>query len=246
MRGLSRHRGSALTAGTTALAGISALGLFMTGCSTGGTGTRDEGEAAQPDKAAHATPSPSASSPAPFQKVDPVRLLKSDPKVSTRVKAQLKPCTKDEYPIDVTYGHLTGATGQDVIVNVMNCADAVGLGSYVYRATTASGSPDASASSGSSTPSGSSAPSASGSSYENVFTAEETPVYAEIDRGDLVVTRQMYAPGDKPAFASSEVVTTYHWSGGASGKFAQQSQVENDYSKAVGDGGSPAPVPATP
>ncbi|WP_323177959.1 hypothetical protein [Streptomyces sp. NBC_00083] len=214
-----------MTAGTTALAGISALGLFMTGCSTGGTGTRDEGEAAQPDKVAHATPSPSVSSPAPFEKVDPVRLLKADPKVSARVKAQLKPCTKDEYPIDVTYGHLTGTTGQDVIVNVMNCADAVGLGAYVYRAGGTAGT---------------------SSSYDNVFTAEETPVYAEIDRGDLVVTRQMYAPGDKPAFASSEVVTTYHWSGGASGKFAQQSQVENDYSKAVGDGGTSAPVPATP
>ncbi|MEU3372202.1 hypothetical protein ACFYM2_22795 [Streptomyces sp. NPDC006711] len=220
MRGLNRHRGSALSAGTTALAGISALGLFMSGCSTGGTGTRDEGEAAQPDKAAHATPSPTASSPAPFNKVDPVRLLKADPKVSARVKAQLKPCTKDEYPIDVTYGHLTGPTGQDVIVNVMNCADAVGLGAYVYRA--------------------------SGAAYDNVFTAEETPVYAEIDRGDLVVTRQMYAPGDKPAFASSEVVTTYHWSGGASGKFAQQSQVENDYSKAVDGNGTSAPVPASP
>ncbi|MCT9091354.1 hypothetical protein N4G70_21160 [Streptomyces sp. ASQP_92] len=209
-----------MTAGTTALAGISALGLFMTGCSTGGTGTRDEGVAPPADKVAHATPSPSASTQAPFAKVDPVRLLKGDPKVSARVKAQLKPCTKDEYPIDVTYGHLTGTTGQDVVVNVMNCADAVGLGAYVYRA--------------------------SGASYDNVFTAEETPVYAEIDRGDLVVTRQMYAPGDKPAFASSEVVTTYRWSGGATGKFAQQDQVENDYSKAVDGSGTSAPAPTTP
>ncbi|GGU46365.1 hypothetical protein [Streptomyces violascens] len=219
MRGLSRHSGGALTAGTTALAGLSALGLLMAGCSTGGTGTRDEGVAPKSDKVA-ATPSPSATSPAPFTKVDPVKLLKADPKVSPRVKAQLKPCTKDEYPIDVTYGHLTGTTGQDVIVNVMNCADAVGLGAYVYRA--------------------------SGSSYDNVFTAEETPVYAEIDRGDLVVTRQMYAAGDKPAFASSEVVTTYRWSGGASGRFAQQDQVENDYSRAVAGNESAAPVPATP
>lgn len=220
MRGLSRRSGGALTAGTTALAGLSALGLLMAGCSTGGTGTRDEGEAPRSDKVAHATPSPSVSSPAPFTKVDPVRLLKGDPKVSPRVKAELKPCTKDEYPIDVTYGHLTGTTGQDVVVNVMNCADAVGLGSYVYRA--------------------------SGASYDNVFIAEETPVYAEIDRGDLVVTRQMYAPGDKPAFASSEVVTTYRWSGGTNGRFAQQDQVENDYSKAVDGNGTPAPVPATP
>ncbi|MFF3981805.1 hypothetical protein ACWGNF_36885 [Streptomyces sp. NPDC055808] len=219
MRGLNRRSGGALTAGTTALAGLSALGLLVAGCSTGGTGTRDEGVAPQSDKVAHTTPSPSASSPAPFTKVDPVRLLKGDPKVSPRVKAELKPCTKDEYPIDVSYGHLTGTTGQDVVVNVMNCADAVGLGAYVYRA--------------------------SGASYDNVFTAEETPVYAEIDRGDLMVTRQMYAAGDKPAFASSEVVTTYRWSGGANGKFAQQDQVENDYSKAV-DGSSPAPVPATP
>ncbi|MFI6686074.1 hypothetical protein [Streptomyces sp. NPDC050485] len=208
---------NALTAGTTALAGLSALGLLMAGCSTGGTGTRDEGEAPRADKAAHATPSPSASSAAPFNKVDPVQLLKADPKVSARVKADLKPCTKNEFPVDVTYGHLTGTTGQDVIVNVMNCSDAVGLGSYVYRA--------------------------SGSSYDNVFTSEEAPVYAEIDRGELVVTRQMYAPGDKPAFASSEIVTTYHWSGG---KFAQQDEVENDYSKAVGGNETMPPVPASP
>ncbi|MEV5280890.1 hypothetical protein [Streptomyces sp. NPDC051994] len=217
MRGLNRGNGGALTAGTTALAGLSALGLLMAGCSTGGTGTRDEGAAPRSDKTAHATPSPSASSPAPFAKVDPVRLLKDDPKVSARVKAGLKPCTKDEYPVDVTYGHLTGASGQDVIVNVMNCSDAVGLGSYVYHS--------------------------SGTSYSNVFTAEEAPVYAEIDRGELVVTRQMYAPGDKPAFASSEIVTTYRWSGS---KFAQQDEVENDYSKAAGGNETMAPVPASP
>ena len=32
--------------------------------------------------------------------------------------------------------------------------------------------------------------------YRNVFLAEEPPVYAEIDRGDLVVTKQVYEKGD--------------------------------------------------
>ncbi|MEU5439045.1 hypothetical protein AB0G73_37745 [Streptomyces sp. NPDC020719] len=206
-----------LAAGTTAMAGLAAFGLLAAGCSTGGTGTRDEGEA-HTDKVSHATPSPSASSEAPFKKVNAVQLLKADPKVSERVKADLKPCVKSEYPIDVSYGHLTGATGQDVVVNVMTCGDAVGLGSYVYRA--------------------------DGSSYDNVFTSEEAPVYAEIDRGDLVVTRQMYAKGDKPAFASSEIVTTYRWSGT---KFSAHDQVENDFSKAVGnDEGTEPPVPPSP
>ena len=46
----------------------------------------------------------------------------------------------------------------------------MGVGSYVYRE--------------------------EGGRYENVFAAEEPPVYAEIDRGDLVVTKQVYEKGD--------------------------------------------------
>ncbi len=65
--------------------------------------------------------------------MDAVRLVKDDPGVAASVKRALKPCVGDEYPVDVSYGDLTGGTADDVVVNVMTCSDAVGVGSYVYR-----------------------------------------------------------------------------------------------------------------
>lgn len=102
------------------------------------------------------TSASAAASKAP-QRVDAVKLVQDDPEVSPAVKSALKPCVADEYPVDVSYGNLTGGSANDVVVNVMTCADAVGVGSYVYRE--------------------------KDGRYENVFKAEEPPVYAEIDRG---------------------------------------------------------------
>lgn len=200
---------------------LAALGLFLTGCATGGTGARDEGPAgsdgavtstAQPPGAAAAqTPAASATKAPP--RVDAVKLVKNDPAVDSAVKSGLKPCVADEYPVDVSYGKLTGGSTNDVVVNVMTCADAVGVGSYVYRETDGG--------------------------YENVFKAEDAPVYAEIDRGDLVVTQQLYAKGDPMSYPSSEEVITYAWS---ATHFAEESRIHNDYSKAVG--GAEAPTVA--
>ena len=113
----------------------------------------------------------------------------------------------------MSYGNLTGGSANDVVVNVMTCADAVGVGSYVYRE--------------------------KDGRYENVFKAEEPPVYAEIDRGDLVVTQQLYAKGDPVSYPSSEEVITYGWS---ATRFTEESRIHNDYSKAVG--GADVPTPA--
>ncbi|WP_338698991.1 hypothetical protein V2W30_22055 [Streptomyces sp. Q6] len=206
-------------AGSSVIAGLAALGLFigaLAACSAGGTGARDEGPArtdpvGSTAPAATASPAPTASpSPSPTA-VNAVRLVKADPKVSTEIKRDLQPCVANEYPVDVSYGNLTGGTATDVVVNVMTCGDAVGIGTYVYR--------DA------------------GGKYQNVFQAEEPPVYAEIDRGDLVVTKQVYEKGDSVASPSGEEILTYRWSGD---HFAQQSRTHNDYSHAV-DGASPAP-----
>jgi len=73
-----------------------------------------------------------------------------------------------------------------------------------------------------------------------VFKAEEPPVYAEIDRGDLVVTKQVYEKGDPVSSPSGEYVITYRW---ASGRFKKEYSWHNDYSS-VG-GGVPTPVPDT-
>ncbi|WP_373314716.1 hypothetical protein [Streptomyces longispororuber] len=211
--GRDRTATSRRKAGSTAVAVLAALGLLLvgTGCSAGGSGTRDEGPA-RAGAVASASPS-AAPSPAP-KNVDAVRLVKDDPKVSLAVKRDLKPCVEDEYPVDVSYGNLTGASSSDVVVNVLTCGDAVGIGSYVYR-------PD-------------------GKTYENVFADEQPPVYAEIDRGDLVVSKQLYGENSPEAEPTGEDVITYRWT---SDRFKERGRVRNNYSSAVG-GHSAGPSPS--
>ncbi|GGX64483.1 hypothetical protein [Streptomyces fructofermentans] len=217
MRGVDtggpRPRG-ARQAVITAGAVLTALGLSVSACGTGGTGARDEGPASgSVAGGAATTASPTgAAPPTSRQRVDAISLVRTDPEVSAAVKRDLKPCVGDEYPVDVSYGNLTGGSANDVVINVMTCGDAVGVGSYVYRE--------------------------NGGRYSNVFRAEEPPVYAEIDRGDLVVTQQVYEKGDSVAYPSGEEVITYRWAGG---HFAEQARTRNDYSKVVG-GGTPAPA----
>ncbi|MFF3451379.1 hypothetical protein ACFYXJ_30015 [Streptomyces sp. NPDC002667] len=214
MRGLGVRPRTALKAGGSAAAGLAALGLFLTACATGGTGARDEGPAGTDGvpKGSSIKPVVSGSPPKAPERVDAVKIVKNDPAVSAAVKRDLKPCVADEYPVDVSYGKLTGGAANDVVINVMTCADAVGVGSYVYRE--------------------------QNGRYQNVFKAEEPPVYAEIDRGDLVVTQQLYKKGDPVSYPSSEEVITYGWS---STRFVEQSRIHNDYSNAVGGSNSPAP-----
>ncbi|MEU0334952.1 hypothetical protein [Streptomyces sp. NPDC006193] len=215
MRGLTgagpeRARGStqAVIAVGTALA---ALALFAAACGSGGTGARDEGPAhASAVAGSVASPPPSASDKYP--QVDPVALVKTDPEVSGAVKRELKPCNGDEYPVDVSYGDLTGAAVDDVVVNVLTCTDAVGIGSYVYRD--------------------------EDGEFKNVFKSEESPVYAEIDQGVLSVTRQYYEKGDPISSPSGEVVTPYTWRAGG---FAQGRPTRNEYSKSAGGGPTSAP-----
>ncbi|MFK4064990.1 hypothetical protein [Streptomyces sp. NPDC029674] len=197
---------------SAAAAAVAALGLLLSACSTGGSGARDEGPA-RSEPVVSTAPSPSASASVPTKKIDAVRLVKEDPKVSPAIKRDLKPCVGKAYPVDVSYGNLTGGTASDVVVNVLTCGDAVGIGSYVYRA--------------------------EGGRYENVFKAEEpASVYAEIDRGDLVVTKQLYESGDSVAYPSGEEVITYRWS---ANRFTESGRTRNDFGNAV-DG---EPTPST-
>jgi hypothetical protein len=195
-----------------AVAVLAALGLFLSSCATGGTGARDEGPA---HAAAVAGAAPSGATTDVPDRTDAVQLVKDDPEVSDEVKRELKPCVGDDYPVDVSYGDLTGGAETDMVVNVLTCGDLVGVGSYVYRGTSGG--------------------------YKNVFKAEEPPVYAEIDRGDLVVTKQVYERGDPVSSPSGENVITYRWV--AAGRFAKEYSWHNDYSSVVG--GEPTPVPET-
>ncbi|WP_328378112.1 hypothetical protein OHB13_20845 [Streptomyces sp. NBC_00440] len=204
---VARTRRGTLAASVTAVAGLAVVGLFVAGCDSGGTGTRDEGAAHSVPAVAPTKDPGSAAATKPGERVNPVGLLKQDPMVSPAVKRDLKPCSGSDYPVDVSYARLTGGDVADVVVNVMTCRSAVGVATYVYRA--------------------------HGGSYKNVFGSEAAPVYSEIDRGDLVVTKQQYAKGDSMSYASSEDVITYHWT---NNKFAQTDAVHTDFSRAVGDG----------
>ncbi|MDQ8707769.1 hypothetical protein RCO28_35650 [Streptomyces sp. LHD-70] len=188
-------------------AALAALGLCLAtlvSCSTGGTGTRDEGPA-RSDQLAQGSPAPSAR-PGKEHAVDPVRLVREDPQVSKAVKADLKPCAGDSYPVDVSYGNLTGGSRNDVVVNVLTCGDAIGIGAYVYRA--------------------------KGGAYENVFRTEQPASYAEIDRDGLTVTRQTYEKDDSVALPSGEDITLYEWRDDA---FVQTRHWTNRYGSAGGD-----------
>lgn len=213
-----------MSAGTVVLAGTV---LFAAGCSTGGTGLRDGGPARTESVAKTGAPSSAAAEPggasaAPFSpqasgmpgtKIDPIELLKKDPKIGAEIKRDLKPCTGKEYPVDVSYGKVTGGPAVDIVINVLSCADALGRGSYVYRA--------------------------DDGKYENVFSDERPPVYAEIDRGDLVVTKPVYGKSDALAYPSGEDLITYRWNGE---KFTEQDRVHTDYSNVVDSGAAPAPA----
>ncbi|MEU5364674.1 hypothetical protein ABZ354_14490 [Streptomyces sp. NPDC005925] len=196
----------------TAVIVLTAVALFACACATGGTGTRDEGPA-HADTVSGAPSVPAVRPVRSPDRVDAVRLVQDDPRVSAEVKRGLKPCLGDEYPVDVSYGRLTGGPAEDVVVNVLTCGDAVGVGAYVYHV--------------------------EGGAYRNVFRAEEPPVYAEIDRGDLVVTKQVYEKGDPVSSPSGENVITFRWS---AGRFTERFRAHNDYSNAVGGEAPPEPA----
>lgn len=182
------------------MAGLAVLGVFAAGCSTGGTGLRDDGPAAsEAGRATGSATPPATASPGPVspgaaagaKRPDPLKLLRKDAKVDPEIKAALKPCVEGgPYPVDTAFGHLTGGTAPDVVINVATCDDSIALATYVYRL--------------------------EGSGYRNVFLREEPAVFSAIDRGDLVVTQQIYEKDD-PTATTAEEVLTYRWTAGTDG-----------------------------
>lgn len=172
--------------------------VVMTGCAEGG-GVRVEGSA--PASVVPPPPRPTAAA-----KIDPVALLHSDPKVGSDIKADLKPCGGHEYPIDTSYGNVTGGSVPDVVINVSTCGDGVGLGSYVYRM--------------------------ENGQYTDVFGDEQPPVYIDIEQGDLELTRQVYSHNDAVCCPSGEDVIMYHWTGS---RFAETSHTHNEYGTTAND-----------
>ncbi len=165
--------------------GVATAILLLGGCGQGSQGVREEGPAENEPVAA---PSPTDPSRA-LSKKDAAEIVKRDPRVSLEVRERLRPCPSKEpeadYPIDVSYGRVTGGAGPDVVINITTCGEALGLGSYVYRVR--------------------------GPGYEGVFANEDSPVYAKITNGELQVTKPLYASGDEVCCPSGEEVTTYTW-----------------------------------
>ncbi len=172
--------------------------VLVTGCAEGG-GVRVEGAG----PASVIPPSPAHTSPTPH--VDPVRLLRDDPKVDDDIKDHLRPCGGAEYPVDTSFGSVTGDTVPDLVINVSTCRDGVGLGSYVYRMEKGR--------------------------YTDVFGVEQPPVYIDIEQGELELTRQVYAHDDAVCCPSGEDVIMYRWSGG---RFVVTSHTHNEYGTSTG------------
>ncbi len=172
--------------------------ILVTGCAEGG-GVRVEGDAPAsvvPPPSPRTTPSP---------KIDPVAVLDRDPKVDSDIKAHLKPCGGDEYPIDTSFGNVTGQSTPDLVINVSTCGDGVGLGSYVYRMEKGK--------------------------YTDVFGDDQPPVYIDIEQGELELTRQVYAHDDAVCCPSGEDVIMYRWNGG---RFTETSHTHNEYGTTAG------------
>ena len=177
--------------------------------SESGSGTKEPEKTRSPEEDAAPSPSwsaPEVSPPGARRTLDVITLVRQDPKVSPEVKEGLVPCA-GQWPVDVAYGRLTGASASDVIVNVTSCADGKGLGSYVYRE--------------------------SRGSYLNVFAEEEAAVYAQIDKSALRVDQQIYLEGDPLCCPTGQDVVTYMWRGG---KFAELDRVYKDYPKPTDEG----------
>jgi hypothetical protein len=204
-----------LTKGGAATAGVAAVGLLLAGCNPGGEGVRAEGTASSTPAPKGAVSSPAPTSSAQYKQVDAVALLKADPDVGADVKKSLaQPCAADEYPVEVSRASLTGGTAQDIIVNVMTCADSVGIGAYVYRR-------DSGARSG----------------FDNVYANEQPSVSAGATNGYLEVALQTYDTDDKVCCPSGEDVMTYRW---ADGRFTESTKRRHtDYSKTTADGSEP-------
>ncbi|MEE1930400.1 hypothetical protein V1J52_19805 [Streptomyces sp. TRM 70351] len=216
MCGLSAGKvlGAALLA-TVALTGCTAGdGLRM---EESVTAPGDAGARATPLPAASATPSPggtaSAAEPAPSGgpegavapeptaaapvsppgargEVEVVSLLRRDPQVSAEVRRQLRPCTEDGgWPVDVAYGRLTGNGASDLVVNVSNCSDGKGAGSYVYHQ---EGDGD----------------------WRTLYAAASPGVYAAIEEDHLTVRQEVRLDGDARCCPSGEDTLVFAWKDG--------------------------------
>jgi hypothetical protein len=155
------------------------------------------------DSAAPAPPMGAApvSPPGAREKLDIVALLRADRTVSSEIRQALRPCPEETWPIEVSYGRLTDRDASDVVVNVSDCTDGRGMGSYVYQRSRAG-------------------------KYVNVFTDQEPGVFAKTDNSALLVHQEIYLKDDPVCCPSGEDVVTYGW---RDGEFTELDRTYNEY-----------------
>lgn len=91
---------------------------LVTGCATQG-GVEVAGRASQVSP----PPSPPTLPSGTPVSADPVAVLRSDPKVNAKFKANLVPCDGGQYPTDDRYVDLTGDGKAELVVLLFDCPD---------------------------------------------------------------------------------------------------------------------------
>lgn len=185
-----RHRRSrtvllALTA--AALLGTSTV--ITVACTESDDGNvRVEGKASAPGSAAP-TQNTASSKTESVGSVDPVKLLRDDPLVSSSVRRQsLHRCTNGHSPVQVSYADLTGDGNRDALITVTSCAHPhVGSGVYAYVR--------------------------QNGHVAQKFMLELTGVSARAHHGDILVTRKLYKKNDPRASPSGEEQVRYRYNG---------------------------------
>lgn len=183
------------------LCGVTMLGVA--GCAMPG-GVVVEGRASQVSPPPSTSPLPSGTP----ESADPVAILRADPQVNAKIKAQLVPCSNGNYPVDDRYVDLTGDGKAELVVTLYNCvyrdlggieadeqakAVAAGYGGYaafVYNLATE--------------------PPTRLLAIEDI--AVEV-VVTQKDSHELVVIRSQWAPRDDPCCPTDQSVVLYRWDG---------------------------------
>lgn len=184
------------------LCGVTMLGVA--GCATQGGGIEVEGQASQ---VSPPPTLPSLPSGTPVS-ADPVAILRADPLVDEKIKAQLTPCATGAYPVDDRYMDLTHDGKAELILTLYQCTvDEKGMSEPEIYAKGLRVQPPGYA----------------------VFVynlASEPPtmllaledsaievVPSKVNTDQLIVIRDRWAARDDPCCPTDQIVSTYQWDG---------------------------------